>query len=274
MNIRRWILTTIVSLLFSFVSFGQTETTPVYLKFRADKVYILEGERIEIVADLYVGTWENPVQNLYAATFNLVFPADVVLAESTSFSYEPHSFLGKKEDVTILNKAPETLKAGHLNISLSRSDGKSVSGFGKIGEIHFITIHDIIDSRNVEETPFMVKPESIKLWDVERNELPHETDADGATVIIVNDILARGQRLSGIRQVEVYPNPVRDMLFINLQNVQGERFELFNTTGQRVKADRVQGNRVQISTKDLHPGLYIVKIHTENGIITRRVVLQ
>jgi hypothetical protein len=274
MNIRRCILTTIVSLFFSFVSFGQTEITPVYLKFRADKVYILEGERIEIVADLYVGTWENPVQNLYAATFNLVFPADVVLAESTSFSYEPQSFLGKKEDVTILNKAPETLKEGRLNISFSRSDGKSVNGFGKIGEIRFITNSDIIGSRNIEETPFTVKPESIKLWNLERNELPHEADENGATIIIVNDILARGQRLSGVRQVEVYPNPVRDILFINLQNVQGERLEIFNATGQRVKGDQVQGDQVQISTKDLRPGLYIVKIHTEEGIITRRVVLQ
>lgn len=274
MNIRRWFGTLIFVHLFSFVTFGQIGFTPVYIKFRTDKIYILEHERVEFVADLYIGTWENPVQNLYAGNFDLVFPVDVVLPESTYFIYNRQSFFGDDSHVISFNKNPEALKSGHLNISVSRTDGKSIGGFGKIGEIRFVVSGDIIGGRNVEETSFTVKPESIKLWNVERKEIPYEADEDGATIIIVNDILARAQRLSGVRQVEVYPNPVRDILFINLQNLHGERLELFNTTGQRVKADQVQGNQVQISTKDLRPGLYIVKIHTEEGIITRRVLLQ
>lgn len=274
MNIRRYAILLLLSSLISFATFGQIGTTPVYLKFRTDKVYLLEGERVEIAADLYVGTWENPAQNLYAATFDLVFPSDIAIANVTSFEYDNQSFFGKNEAVTFFNKAPEFLKDGRLNISIRRNDGKSVSGFGKIGTVRFVTTHDIIGSRNIEETPFTVKLESIKLWDVERKELPYEADEDGATIIIVNDILARAQRLSGVRQVEVYPNPVRDILFINLQNLQGERFELFNTAGQRVKNDQVRGDQVRISTHDLRRGMYIVKIHTEEGIITRRVLLQ
>lgn len=274
MNIRRCIALMTAFSLISFVTFGQIGTTPIYLKFRADKVYVINQERVEITADLYIGTSEHPVSGLYAASFDLIFPTDVIAADLTFFKYYPSSFLGKNGDIQHFNKSPEFLKEGRLNISISRNDGKSVSGFGKIGEVSFVIMTDIIGSRNVEETPFTVKMEYVKLWDVERNELPHEIDEDGATIIIVNDILARNSQRTNQKQVEIYPNPAREVLSIHLQNVRGERVELFNAAGQRVWRDQVSGDQVQVSTKDLRSGIYTVKIHTEEGVITRRVLVQ
>lgn len=253
---------------------AQAGTTPVYLKFRSDKIYIIDEQRVEFVADLYVGTWETPIQGFYAATFDLTFSTDVVLPESTSFVYNTQAFSGKLEEVKILNKGSQLPSKGHINISISRLDGKSVNGFGKIGEVHFITVGDLIGSRQVDEIPFTVKAEYVKLLDVDGRELPNETDADGATIIIVNDILARNARNTNARQIDIYPNPARDQLYIQLQNLRGEELEIFNINGQRVKREQVRGDQVLVDTKDLRPGVYMIKIHTEEGIITRRVLLQ
>lgn len=258
----------------SNVANAQTGTLPVYLKFRSDKIYILDEQRVEFVADLYVGTWETPAQGLYAATFDLSFPTDIILSASTTFTYNTQSFLGEAQDVKVLHKASQQLSKGYLNISISRLDRKSVNGFGKIGEVSFVTTHDIIGSRNVDETPFNVKAEHVKLLDVNGNELPNETDENGATILIVNDILAQSARIGNARQVDVFPNPASDQLYIQLRNVQGERLEIFNVAGQRIKNERVQGDQLQISTKDFRPGLYTIKIYTKEGVISRKVLLQ
>ncbi len=254
--------------------FAQGGMASVYLKFRADKIYILDETRVEFVADLYVGTWEAPIQNLYAATFDLTFTSDVILSELTSFVYYPQSFFGAESDVKIIHKNTQQNSKGYLNISISRTDNKGVNGFGKIGEVRFITVSDIIGGRNLDETPFTVVPEYVKLVDVNGNELPHETDSDGATIIIVNDILAREGRALNAPQATIFPNPASDQLYIQLQNLTGERLEIFNVAGQRVLSDQVRSDQVTINTKDLMPGLYTVKIYTEEGTITRRVLLQ
>lgn len=274
MTTRQFLFTIAILFLIPGVIFAQTGIIPVYLKFRADKVYILEEGNVEIVADLYIGTWENPAQNVYTASLDLTFPSDVVFSNSTSFRYNPSSFFGKEDNVVVLNKAPGALKEGSLNISISRNDGKSINGFGKVGEVQFVILGDLIGSRNVDETFFTVKAEHIKLVDVDGNELPHETDEAGATITIVNDILAREGRALNTPQATVFPNPASDQLYIQLRNLTGERLEIFNVAGQRVLSDQVRGDQLAIDTKGLRSGLYTIKIHTEEGVITRRVLLQ
>lgn len=273
MNLRQLFFATLLFLV-SFGSYGQTESVPVYLKFRADKYFILEAEDIEIVADVYIGTWEQPAKDIYAANFNLIFPANLIKDDAVAFRYNSQSFLGTNTDVTVFAKAPQPFKEGELNVALSRLNGKNVSGFGKIGEVSFTINHDIIGSRNVDETFFTVKAEHVKLVDVDGNELPHETDEDGATIIIVNDILAREGRALNTPQATVFPNPASDQLYIQLRNLTGERLEIFNVAGQRVLSDQVRGDQLAIDTKGLRSGLYTIKIHTEEGVITRRVLLQ
>jgi len=274
MNTRRYTFASMICCLASFVAFGQREATPVYVKFRTDKIYILDQQRVEIIADLYIGTWENPAQNLYAVSFDLIFPTDVTASELTSFIYNSQSFFGKAADVTVAHKNLQTLKEGRLNIVISRNDLKSANGFGKIGEVVCVTTHDIIGSRDADETPFTVKAEYVQLLDVDGNELPSETDPDGATVIIVNDILARNAGPRNLQQVEIFPNPAHDQVLVQLRNLRGERVELFNVNGQRVKRDQVREDLVRLDTKDLRAGLYTVKIFTEQGTITRRVLIQ
>lgn len=274
MKIRRCFLSLIMISLISITTYAQIGTTPVYFKFRTDKVYVLEAGKVEISLDLYVGTFENPVKNLYAGAFDLVFPPDLILADQTTFTYDSQSFWGTSDEVNIFNKAPEALKGGQLNISISRKDYKNINGFGKVGTVSFVTTHDIIGGRNVDESPFTVKGEHIKLWNVDGNELPSETDEEGATVVIVNDILARNAQDASNRQVEIYPNPARDQLYIQLKNLRGQRFEIFNIAGQRVLSDQLRGDQATISTKDLHSGLYLIKIYTQEGTLTRRILLQ
>jgi len=75
-----------------------------------------------------------------------------------------------------------------------------------------------------------------------------------------------------LNSTSVYPIPARDFLF-----VQNERFSilevrLFDTNGRIVKVQSWQGRRLDLS--DLSAGIYLLRITTEAGGLTRRIVVE
>ncbi len=65
------------------------------------------------------------------------------------------------------------------------------------------------------------------------------------------------------QSVKIYPNPTMGVL-----NIEGEDMasvEVYNTVGQRIMMREVNGNAVQLSTESLSNGLYIVRIHANDG---------
>ena len=65
--------------------------------------------------------------------------------------------------------------------------------------------------------------------------------------------------------LKIYPNPTSSFL-----NIEGEGMvsvEVYNTVGQRVMTQAVNGNSVQLNTEGLGNGLYIVRIHANDGIM-------
>ncbi len=258
--------------LISFNAFAQAGMPSVYLKFKEDKIYVLNNEKVEFTADVFIGSPDKPVENLYAVGLEIIFPAELVLSDSTYFTYHPQSFLGQSSEITISQKN-QALDKGRFHIAVSRTSGKSINGFGKIGTVHFITVSDIIGSRAMEEVPFNATIENVLLLDANGNQLSHETDEDGETVLLINDILARSAR-AGERLIEIYPNPVSDQLHINLRNLHGEALEIFDIQGQRVQTEPIRSQNVHVFTENFQPGIYLIRIRTEEGIFTKRILVE
>lgn len=258
---------------FSFhaVLTAQNERIPVYLKFHSDKVYILDNQKVEFSASVFVGTPEVPVSDIYAIAFDIVFDSDLVIADSTSFVYNTQSFLGSGNEIAVSQKA-QGINKGKLNVVISRQNGKNVSGFGEIGTVRFVTIHDIIGSREIEEVPFNGRIEPLRLLNAAGQQLPFEADSDGDNTLLINDILARSAQ-SMARNVEIYPNPASDRLYINIRSLHGEYLEVFNAQGQRVSMEPIRSDYIQLATDHFQPGIYLIRIRAEEGILTKRVLI-
>ena len=63
--------------------------------------------------------------------------------------------------------------------------------------------------------------------------------------------------------LKIYPNPTSN--FLNIEGEGMTMVEVFNTVGQRVMMQAVNGNSVQLNTESLGNGLYIVRIHANDG---------
>ena len=68
----------------------------------------------------------------------------------------------------------------------------------------------------------------------------------------------------------IYPNPASDLITINtIENI--DRVALYSMVGQLVIHKNITTK--QIATKHLKSGLYILKIYSENNIITKKVII-
>ena len=72
--------------------------------------------------------------------------------------------------------------------------------------------------------------------------------------------------------VSIYPNPVSDILYIKSKNVVITGLELYNVQGKQ--QFRVLGNLHQINVESLNNGIYFLKIVSNEGTITKKVVIE
>ena len=77
-------------------------------------------------------------------------------------------------------------------------------------------------------------------------------------------------------QISVYPNPASDFLIINTSTEQNIAISIYNVSGQRVYLSEntsVNGEE-KISLSDFNPGVYIIKLQSQNNSISKRIIIQ
>ena len=71
----------------------------------------------------------------------------------------------------------------------------------------------------------------------------------------------------------VYPNPAKDEVLV-ASSLTMERVEIVNMLGQVVYSADVNGNSVKVNTVDFGAGNYLVKMFTESGMATKKLVVE
>jgi hypothetical protein len=69
----------------------------------------------------------------------------------------------------------------------------------------------------------------------------------------------------GTAQWNLFPNPVKDMLNVSIQNSQANEWLLVDVYGKTILRQVVQGNQVQLNTQNLSNGTYFVRVNFVNG---------
>ena len=78
--------------------------------------------------------------------------------------------------------------------------------------------------------------------------------------------------MEGVNELEqslkLYPNPTSSVLNIEAEGMTS--VEVYNTVGQRVMIQEVNGNKAQVNTESLGNGLYVVRIYANDGSMLNR----
>jgi hypothetical protein len=69
--------------------------------------------------------------------------------------------------------------------------------------------------------------------------------------------------------LKFHPNPVQDVLYIEIAEII-KRIEVINQNGQIVKT--INGNMNSINVSNLPTGIYLIKITSDAGVYSQRIV--
>jgi len=71
-------------------------------------------------------------------------------------------------------------------------------------------------------------------------------------------------------EIDIYPNPVNDILTVSLNNANPSKIVLFDTLGRQIKK---VNNSDKISFSGLNSGVYFIKIYDENNnVATKKII--
>lgn len=82
---------------------------------------------------------------------------------------------------------------------------------------------------------------------------------------------ARGEESTSELAMKVYPNPVRDVLYIS-DLTQEASYRIVNVMGQEVQRGTTQGEGIEV--QNLAPGTYLLEVSTPEGATTKRFIKQ
>jgi len=75
-----------------------------------------------------------------------------------------------------------------------------------------------------------------------------------------------------LEKFSIYPNPVTDLLQIKSQSKTITKVDIFSIHGQKLK--EIRNNFDSINLVELIAGVYLVNIHTENGYVTKKLIIE
>ncbi len=101
------------------------------------------------------------------------------------------------------------------------------------------------------------------------------------TVSAINESLevTRAEIFEEQRRIQVYPNPVSDLLHVDTGGEVATKLELFDMTGRRVLETPISMQKesegmIEVSLQHLKEGVYIYSIHADEGLMTGKVLVK
>jgi PKD repeat protein len=249
----------------------------IYIEFDQDTIYINPdtlSENIKVTAHLKIGNQALPAENVYGLALYLGYSSDLVYEDSISVAYDDNSFFGPSDEVYWLpnNQYAEE----QMDLGITRIDGNSVDGFGKIGEVVYIINSDIIDGRIDDgDAHFIVSVNGVKMIDSTGNELDINLENTPSTLVFakVETETTNTTNLGLAQKIDLFPNPATEKVVIRITDLEGESLEVFNNFGQTLLERNINDSQIELNTKGWNVGIYFVKIKTAEGVVSKRFVL-
>ncbi|MFK7809177.1 MAG: T9SS type A sorting domain-containing protein [Saprospiraceae bacterium] len=227
-----------------------------------------------ISAALIIGTADNPVEDIMGLSLYLEYDTSLVdLSSGITLDYNPNCFYGEQEDV--LSYGRNIAATRQIDIGMARKTHSGSTGHGRVATVDFDIIIDIIDGRAEQEVKFPVTIKGVKAIDSNGDIINLNIDQDDATVVFIDKIDTSIKENPLNSQVTVYPNPVKDdFITVTLRDLTGSSAQFYNTLGQLIKSEMIDGSQTNISVADLSKGVYELVITTDEGIANKRLIIE
>ena len=143
---------------------------------------------------------------------------------------------------------------------------------GKGPEDGVLTVIDSITTFHAYDSLFYSLPEGYYAYAVRK--IQQDTAATGwyYTNVLSHLISTIGDDATARSVVRVYPNPVKDMVYIE-SNESIQLVQLVNTLGQTVYSKRPDAKEISIQTGSFKSGFYFISIKTKQRKVNKKILI-
>lgn len=199
---------------------------------------------------------------LHGLYLQFQFDTSAVLLDSLRAAMLPNNFLSQGSYMLSLLKKHGN---GQVDLAYTRTNSMAVAAAGLLGNIG-VVITDNIDGRIRPEDLIFKLEHSIAIDDQGRR-----LELGSSLVSAITEVAEEEQQ----RRILIYPQPASD--FLNIQSLDGlelQEIELYDLQGRRVHAENLN-NQTQktLSTSALPAGMYLLRLYSEAGTLTQKVVV-
>ncbi len=220
------------------------------------------------LVEVVLGDGNNPVINLAGYAYNLDYNKDVVYEPSLNVDFYYQGWATANASVLHMFKKPWD---GRLESGFGRGNAIRVSGIGGTEVLKFIVEDDIDGWRGDEEVlhiPFHFN--GIVSMGADGELLEHE---DRTAYLRLHRKKSHEPPVLDEKKLILFPNPVYEhfTLHLNGQNTMLAA-ELYNINGSSVRQYAAIGGKQHVfDVVGIAPGLYLIKVETALGPITKKV---
>lgn len=75
-------------------------------------------------------------------------------------------------------------------------------------------------------------------------------------------------------EVSIYPTPAHESVYIEIANATPSLITITDSFGRTIRSEEVFGQKVNLNISDLKGGAYFLKIDTDKGAVTKRLIIQ
>lgn len=246
---------------------GNSQSPPLYLAYFADSAQ--PGGAF----NMYV-TLGNPAQridSIFGIAFTLVYDTTKI-KPNTVMAYLKSQWMGTPNDLPIFIYKNHPAD-GKLDVAISlkaRSGGNfnnNASGYGNIAQVSFI-IEDNLIGKTTANVDIVFRFENVRMMTKSfgKKLLYYAPDTLKVLTTGISDKYLD-------EQFNIFPNPVADQLQIMAGKIAVTEATLYNSMGQAVLYHPAFTNKAALRVNHLPNGVYILLINTENGVITKKILV-
>jgi len=221
-----------------------------------------------LVLQISIGNTQFPVVDLHGLAFGLNINSNIIDSSSFAGEFYHNSWFNYANPSLQMLKQPF---AGAVHAALTRTGGKGVSGNGIIGQVSYIVVDEIDGWKDSGYAPFFKSRISTENILIENEFGEHFALEDTYIDIQINKNIEAP--IPTEEKLIVYPNPASDVVQLHFNG----RNTIYGYTILDIFGNVVVSNNnyheqhVKIDTQQLPSGMYIVKVTSALGVITKKV---
>lgn len=229
------------------------ENTEVALVFAADTLFIGQKATFPVL----LGSEAAPANSVYGLAFSLRYDPAVIDESSISVDFGESWLLNGTSPLSYFRVDTENEL---IHLALSRTDKQDISGFGAVAEISF----DVI-SEDTTNTSFQTLDATLIM--ANEVQVPVLTAMNEVVVQITTQVQEIAQRSL---QVRVFPNPVKDKIYLEAVNLELQAYRLYDGQGRLIKSGPITLPILKLG--DLPRGIYWLQLQTDQGMVRKRLI--